>query len=141
MAEDDPSIQEDEAITQEKQQKLPQDTNAKQTDHWNLIFTQALHKPRGPRAPPHSKKGDEPTAHTRTHASPPPANTFDSNVNSLYPTSLQLSKCIHTTTLLDQWRTSAPGHRPPSTNITLEISRLQCGGEDTSSAKHNGFSL
>eukprot|EP00962_Isochrysis_galbana_P059969 scaffold33847_cov129-Isochrysis_galbana.AAC.2 len=110
--------------------------------HWNLIFTQVskgggyskvdiskvnfegkpLHKPRGPRALPHTKKVDEPIAYTRSHASPL-VITFNPSVNYLYPTTLQLTRCNHSTTLRDQWRLSAPGHRPPSANVTYETLR------------------
>jgi len=38
--EDDPSVQGDEPTSQEKQETLSQNSNAKQIDHWNLIFTQ-----------------------------------------------------------------------------------------------------
>eukprot|EP00962_Isochrysis_galbana_P001692 scaffold438_cov110-Isochrysis_galbana.AAC.9 len=42
IAEDDPSVQGDEPTSQEKQETLSQNSNAKQFDHWhwNLIFTQ-----------------------------------------------------------------------------------------------------
>eukprot|EP00962_Isochrysis_galbana_P050267 scaffold21714_cov133-Isochrysis_galbana.AAC.2 len=89
MAEEDPSVQGHEPISQEKLHN-PQDTNAKRIDHWNLIFTQVSkgggyskvdiskvnfegkhsQNPRGPRGRPHLKAVAEPTARIRPQFSP-----------------------------------------------------------------------